>query len=117
MAPTRKSREQPYELLFNRAARTAKEIPMKRKHTVDMRTEVQAWWKQCQERMLYYKCQCAPLVLDIKGFLHAFRGQEEDARVEVDAYMGYCGQERTFTSSSDDDSCRIRLSKRMQKWT
>ena len=43
--------------------------------------------RQCRK-----KNQCAPLVLDIKGFLHAFRGKEEDARVEVDAYMDYCAK-------------------------
>ena len=37
--PNGKSREQLCELLFNRAARAAKKIPMKRKHTVDLPTE------------------------------------------------------------------------------
>ena len=46
---------------------------------------VQAWWEQCQEWMMYYKCQCEPLVQDCKGFLHAFRGKEEDARAEAEA--------------------------------
>ena len=32
------------------------------------------------------------LVLDIKGLLHAFRSKEEDARVDVDAYMEYCAK-------------------------
>ena len=39
---------------------------------------------------MYYKCQCKPLVQVYKGFLHAFRGKEEDARAEVEAYMEYC---------------------------
>ena len=51
-----------------RLSGVAKGIPMKRKH------------------------QVAPLVLDIKGFLHAFRGKEEDACVEVDAYYDYCAK-------------------------
>ena len=38
-APTGMSREQLYDLLFNRAARATREIPMKRKHTVDQTTE------------------------------------------------------------------------------
>ena len=48
---------------------------------------------------------------DIKGFLHAFRGKEEDARVEVDACWNLAQrggkQERALTSSSDDDSCQM----------
>ena len=93
VAPTGKSREQLYELLFNRAARGSQRNPYEEKaYRGPAHREVQAWWEQCQEWMLYYKCQCAPLVLDIKGFLHAFRGKEEDARVEVDAYMEYCAK-------------------------
>jgi len=42
--------------------------------------------------MLYYKGQSAPLVQDFKGFLHAFRGKEEAARAEVEAYMEYCAK-------------------------
>ena len=42
---------------------------MKRKHTVDL-----------------------PTVQSKQGGLHAFRGKEEDARVEVDAYMEYCAK-------------------------
>ena len=37
--------------------------------------------------MLYHKCQCAPLVQDFKGFLHAFRGKEELARAEVEQFF------------------------------
>ena len=47
--------------------------------------------------MLYYKCQCPPLVQDFKGFLHATPGQEEDARAEVEAYMEYRWQTREGT--------------------
>ena len=42
--------------------------------------------------MQYYKCQCAPRVQDIKGFLHIFRGKEEEARAEVDAFMECCAK-------------------------
>ena len=88
MAPIGKSREELYELLPNRAARGSQRNPYEEKaYGGPAHREVQAWWEQCPEWMLYYKCQCAPLVLDIKGFLHAFRGKEEDARVEVDAYI------------------------------
>ena len=40
----------------------------------------------------YYKHQRAPLVLDINGFIHAFRGKDEDARAEIDTYMDYCAK-------------------------
>ena len=43
---------------------------------------VQAWWEQCQAWMLYYKCQCEPLVQDLKGFLHALRGMDDCYMVE-----------------------------------
>ena len=46
VAPTGKLREQLYELVFNRAVRAAKGIPMKRKHTGPAHREVQAWWDQ-----------------------------------------------------------------------
>eukprot|EP00434_Breviolum_minutum_P025272 symbB.v1.2.022328.t1/scaffold1974.1/size94090/4 len=93
VAPTGKSREQPYALLFNKAARGSQKNPYEdAAYRGPAHKEVQAWWEQCQEWMLYYKCQCAPLVQDIKGFLHAFRGKEEDARAEVDAYMEYCAK-------------------------
>ena len=92
-APTGKSREQLYELLFNKAARGSQRNPYEEKaYRGPAHREVQAWREQCQEWMLYYTCQVAPLVLDIKGFLHAFRGKEEDARVEVDAYYDYCAK-------------------------
>ena len=49
VAPTGKSHEQLYEPLFNRAARDSQKNPIKRKHTVDLPIEKQAWWEQCQE--------------------------------------------------------------------
>ena len=75
---------------------------MKRKHTVDMRTEVQAWWEQCEEWMLYYKCQCAPLVLDMKGFSACIPGKEEDAR--VDAQKRYCAK----GWQTREDTCQLK---------
>ena len=85
VAPTGKSREQLYALLFNKAARHSQEHLYEEKaHRGPAHKAVQAWWEQCQEWMLCYKCQCAPQ--DFKGFLHAFRGKEEDARAEVEVY-------------------------------
>ena len=73
---------------------------------------VQAWWEQCQEWMLYYKCQSAPLVLDIKGFcMHS--GARKRMLVLRLMYIWNIAQrggkqERAFTSSSDDDSPDVR---------
>ena len=92
-APTGKSREQLYALLFNKAARGSQKNPYEEKaYRGPAHNAVQAWWEQCQEWMLYYKGQCAPLVQDFKGFLQAFRGKEEDARAEVEAYMEHCAK-------------------------
>ena len=112
VAPTGKSREQLYALLFNKAARDSQKNPYEEKaYRGPAHKEVQAWSEQCQKWMLYHKGQCAPLVQDIRGFLHALRGKEVDARAEVDAYMEYCAKRwqarRALTSSSDDDSCRM----------
>ena len=54
--------------------------------------EVQARWEQNQRWMWYYKHQRVPLVLDINGFIHAFRGKDDDARAEIDTYMDYCAK-------------------------
>ena len=92
-APTGMPRERLYELLFNRAAKSSQRNPYEEKaYRGPDYKEVQARWKQCQDWMWYYKRQTTPLVLSIKGFLHAFRGKEEDARVEVDTYMAYCAK-------------------------
>ena len=57
-APTGMSREQLYELLFNRAAKGSQRNPYEEKayRGPDYR-EVQARWEQCQEWMLYNKHQ------------------------------------------------------------
>jgi len=39
-----------------------------------------------------HKHQGEPLVLDIKCFIRAFRGKDENARVEIDTYMDYCAK-------------------------
>ena len=33
-----------------------------------------------------------PLVQDIKCFIRAFRGKDENARAEIDTYMDYCAK-------------------------
>ena len=87
------SREQLHDLLFNRAAKGSQRNPYEEKaYRGPDHREVQARWEQSQEWMWYYKHQCAPLVLDINGFIHAFRGKEEDARAEIDTYMDYCAK-------------------------
>ena len=92
-APTGKSREQLYALLFNKAARGSQKNPYEEKaYRGPAHKAVQAWWEQCQEWMLYYKGQSAPLVQDLQGLLQAFRGKEEDARAEVEAFMEYCAK-------------------------
>jgi len=93
VAPTGKLREQLYALLFNKAARGSQKKPYEEKaYCGPTHKAVQAWREQCQEWMMYYKCQCEPLVQDCMAFLHAFRGKEEDARTEVEAYMEYCAK-------------------------
>ena len=80
-------------MLFNKAARGSQKNPYEEKaHRGPAHKAVQAWWEKCQEWMLYYKGQSAPLVQDLQGLLQAFRGKEEDARAEVEAYMEYCAK-------------------------
>ena len=92
-APTGKSREQLYALLFNKAARGSQKNPYEEKsYRGPAHKAVQAWWEQCKEWMLYFKGQSAPLVQDLQGLLQAFRGKEEDARAEVEAFMEHCAK-------------------------
>ena len=92
-APTGLPRGRLYELLFNRAAKSSQRNPYEEKaYRGPDFTEVKARWKQCQDWMWYYKLQTTPWVLNLKGFLHAFRDKEEDAREEVDTYMAYCAK-------------------------
>jgi len=59
-APTGKSREQLYALLFNKAARGSQTNPYEEKaYRGPAHKAVQAWWEHCQEWMLYYKGQSA----------------------------------------------------------
>ena len=92
-APTGKSREQLYALLFNKAARGSQKNPYEEKaYRGPALKAVQAWWEQCKEWMLYFKGQSAPLVQDLQGLLQAFRGKEEVARAEVEAFMEHCAK-------------------------
>ena len=49
-------------------------------------------WKQSQWWIWHYKDQRAPHILDISGFIRAFRGKDENARAEIDTYMSYCAK-------------------------
>ena len=40
----------------------------------------------------HYKDQRAPEVLDINGFIRAFRGKDENAHAVIDTYMDYCAK-------------------------
>ena len=92
-APTGKSREQLYALLFNKAARGSQKNAYEEKaYRGPALKAVQAWWEQCKEWMLYFKGQSAPLVQDLQGLLQAFRGKEEVARAEVEAFMEHCAK-------------------------
>ena len=92
-APTGMSREQLYDLLFNRASKGNQRNPYEEKaYRGPDHREVQARWEQNQRWMWYYKHQRAPLVLDINGFIRAFRGKDENARAEIDTYMDYCAK-------------------------
>ena len=92
-APTGKSREQLYALLFDKAKRGSQKNPYEEKaYRGPAQHAVQAWWEQCQEWMLYYKGHSAPLVQDLQGLLQAFRDKEEEARADIQAYMEYCAK-------------------------
>ena len=71
-APTGKSRDQLYALLFDKAARGGHKNPYEEKayRGPDL-TAVQTWWEQCKESskewMHYFKGQSAPVVPDLHG--------------------------------------------------
>ena len=92
-APTGMSREQLYDLLFNRATKGNQRNPYEEKaYRGPDYNEVREKWKQSQWWMWHYKDQCAPEVLDINGFIRAFRGKDENAHAEIDTYMDYCAK-------------------------
>ena len=76
-APTGKSRDQLYALLFDKAARGSHKNPYEEKayRGPDLKA-VQTWWEQCKEWMHYFKRQSAPVVPDLQGLLQVFRGKE-----------------------------------------
>ena len=80
-------------LLFDKAARGSQKNPYEEKaYRGPALQEVRAWWKQCKDWMQYFKGQSAPLALDLNGLLQAFRGKEEGARAEVEAFMEHCAK-------------------------
>ena len=92
-APTGKSRDQLYALLFDNSARGSHKNPYE-KHAYrgpDLKA-VQTWWEQCKEWMRYFKGQSVPVVLDLQGLLQLFRGKEEVARAEVETFMEHCAK-------------------------
>ena len=92
-APTGMSREQLYDLLFNRATKGNQRNPYEEKaYSGPDYNEVRKKWKQSQWWMWHYKDQCAPEVLDINGFIRACRGKDENAHAEIDTYMDYCAK-------------------------
>ena len=109
-APTGMSRQQLYDLLFNRATKGTQRNPYEEKaYSGPDYNEVRKKWKQSQWWMWHYKDQCVPEVLDINGFIRAFRGKDENAHAVIDTYMDYCAKrwqtrEGTYTSSNGEDS-------------
>ena len=92
-APTGKSREELYALLFDKAARGSQKNPYEEKaYRGSALKAVQTGWEQCQKWMLYFKGHSAPCVMDLHGLLQAFRCKEEAARAEVEAFMEHCAK-------------------------
>ena len=107
VAPTGKSKEELYALLFDRAARRSHTNPYEEKaYRGTALKEVQAWWERCKEWMAYFKGQSAPLVFDFQSLLKALSCEEAEAQAEVDAFMEHCAkrwQTRARINSSDVD--------------
>ena len=67
-APTGKSREQLYALLFDKATRGSHKNPYEEKaYRGPGLTAVQTWWEKCKEWMEYFKGQSAPGIPDLQG--------------------------------------------------
>eukprot|EP00434_Breviolum_minutum_P045694 symbB.v1.2.041024.t1/scaffold7749.1/size9534/2 len=87
-APTGMSREQLYDLLFNRATKGNQRNPYEEKaYRGPDYNEARKKWKQSQWWMWHYKDQCGPEVLDTNGFIRAFRGKDENAHAVIDTYI------------------------------
>jgi len=92
-APTGMSREQLYDLLFNRATEGNQRNPYEEKaYSGPDYNVVRGKWKQSQWWMWHYKDQRAPEVLDMNGFIRAFRGKDENAHAVIDTYVDYCAK-------------------------
>ena len=92
-APTGKSREQLYALLFDKATRGSHKNPYEEKaYRGPGLTAVQTWWEQCKEWMEYFKGQSAPGVPDLQSRLQVLRGKEAVARAEVETFMEHCAK-------------------------
>ena len=75
-APTGMSREQLYDLLFNRATKGNQRNPYEEKaYSGPDYNVVRGKWKQSQWWMWHYKDQRAPEVLDINGLHTCIQGQ------------------------------------------
>ena len=97
--------------------RATREIPMQRKHIVEQTTK-----KSRRGATSTIKDQRAPLVLDIHGFIRAFRGKDENARAEIDTYMDYCAQrwqrrEGTYQLKRRRLLPDVRDPREIKKWT
>ena len=92
-APTGKSKEDLYALLFDRTARRSHTNPYEEKayRGPDIK-EVQAWWGQCKEWMSYFRGQGEPVVLEFKKLLKALAGKEAEAHSDVEAFMEHCAK-------------------------
>ena len=73
-APTGKSKEELYNLLFDRDIRRNRTDPYEeKKYRGAGIKEVQAWWKKCHDWMEHFKEQSLPFVYDFKKLLKAIR--------------------------------------------
>ena len=92
-APTGKSKDDLYALLFDRAARRSHTNPYEEKaYRGHGYKEVQAWWRQCKEWMLSYKGQNPPGVFNFQSLLKAFTAKEAEAQSELNAFMEHCAK-------------------------
>ena len=93
-APTGKSREQLYALLFNKEDRgSQKNLYEEKKHTADQLTKRSRHGGSNAKRgCCITKVNVSHWSRTLKSFLHALRGKEEDAPSEVEAYMEYCAK-------------------------
>lgn len=93
VAPTGKTRQQLYRMLFDKATRSSLTNPYEQQAYQGPRQwEVRAIWEQYRYRMRYYMDQREPQVLDIKELMRAFRNKDQEARAEINEYMKYCAK-------------------------